>query len=375
MAAPSVTRPPAVVSEEENAAQSAWMTEMTAWAKWIVLAAIVIAVVGLAVVAIATLGEQSRVTALRGQWDQVYSALKGKDRIEDQQAALEGVAEKVKGSPAHAYVLQRLGDIHFDLAQKPTTSPEERAKYLDRSIELYKVLADNEPYKSSLLYGPLSVQNLALGYEQKQDYEAAIKLLEERLPKLENNAIYFKLSAQLGRVYWLQSVKTNDAKLRTAAREKLAEVLRATQDRSDGGLWREQAAYIKSLVDGRGKALPEGTAIPAAKKPEEKKAETPAPGAPVINLAPKGAPNVVPTTKPAEKAQEPQKTEPKKDGSKDEPKKTGSLNETPANAGVSSSGHASFKQMMDMAKSGRMSFCQCPRCGPNGSPLAPTPFE
>jgi len=365
MAAPSVTRPPAVVSEEESPAASAWMTELTAWAKWIVLAAVVIAVVGLAVVAIATLTERSRVESLRTQWDTVYTALKGKDRVEDQQAALEGVAEKVKGSPAHAYVLQRLGDIHFDLAQNPAKTPEDRAKYLDRSIELYKVLADSEPFKSNLLFGPLSVQNLALAYEQKQEYEAAIKLLEERLPKLENNPLYFKLSAQLGRVYWLQSVKTNDAKLRTAAREKLADVLRATQERQDGGLWREQAAYIKSLVDGRGKALPEGTAIPAQKKAEEKKVD-----------APPGAPSVVPTAKPAEKAAEPKKEEPAKDGAKkDEPKKTGSLNETPANAGVSATGHVSFKQMMNMAKSGRMSFCQCSRCGPDGSPLSPTPFE
>jgi tetratricopeptide (TPR) repeat protein len=376
MAAPVVTRPSASVSEDAESEKSVWTPEMTEYARWVVIGAIVIAVVLLATLGITTLAENSRVNALKGEWDLVFTALKDKKDAEEQRGALEGIAEKVKGTPAHAYVLQRLGGIYFDKAIDSTKTPEDRAKAIDTAVKIYSVLANDEPYKSSPLFGALGVDNLATAYEQQKNYDAAISLLEERLPKLENNSLYYKMSAQLGRLYWLKSLATNDESLRVKARERLADVLRATSEKEQGGVWRVQAEYIKSLCDPRGKALPEGTEPPA---PEKAAGETPKTDAPKEAGAATPSDGKKDDAKPVEKPAD--KKDEKKEDKKDE-KKTSSANETPANAGVSAStttasaspsGHISFRQMMDMAKTGNTSFCGCARCNPPGKNLLPLP--
>src|SRR4029077_11749221 len=64
---------------------------------------------------------------------------------------------------------------------------------------------------------------------------------------------------------WPRDSPADKDKDRTAAREKLADVLRQAGDQEQGK-WREQAEFIKSLLDKPGKALPEGK-IPPPKTP------------------------------------------------------------------------------------------------------------
>ena len=303
MAAPVVSRPPAATFQKEEAAHG-FLSPGTAalWAKWIVAALGTAAIIALLVVAIVTWRDRARTEKSRELWDEVYKAVKDKAaRPEEHIAALEGVAEKVKGSVPHAYVLMELAGLYFDQAADPAKSPEDRGAALKKSTELYRLVAGSEPYAGNTFFGPLAIEGEALALEQALDYDAAISLLEEKLPKLESRShfLFNKLSAQLARLYWLRFQKKNDPKDREAARTKAAEVLRTDET----GKWRDQAEYIKSLVDKRGKALPDGTATPPVKPPPPPTAPAalppPPPGMPP--LPPPGMPPGTPGTPPPAK--------------------------------------------------------------------------
>lgn len=314
MAAPVVTRPPAATFHKEEAAHGLLSAATAAqWAKWVVVVLLGAGLIALLVVAIVTWQQQSRTEKARRLWDQVYEATKDKgERPEERIAALEAVADKVKGSITHAYVLMELAGLHFDQAVDAARSPADRAAALTKATALYKLVAASEPYASNPYFGPLAVEGEALSLEQAQDYDAAISLLEEKLPKMESHFIYNKLSAQLARLYWLRFQKKGDAdtKDRDLARAKYAEILRTDET----GAWREQAEYIRSLVDKNGKALPDGTPIPPVKPPPPPEAKK--------DQAKKDEPKKEEPKKDEAKKDEAKKEEPKKDEAKrDEPRK------------------------------------------------------
>ena len=369
MSAPLVTRPPATV-EEEAAKTGGFAAEDAAqWVKWVIIGCMVLGAIGLVVAAVVSVSDRKQTEQARAQWDEVYSSLKDKTRPEDKIAALEEVAAKVKGTPSHAYVLMQLGDLYFDQAVNATKSPEEQAGALKKATDLYKMVATSEPYSSNPAFGPIAIDNAALALEQAKDYNGAISLLEENLKKWESHFLYNKMAAQLGRLYWLRSLSREKPeekeKDRELAREKLSDVLRQGAAAEDYGKWREQAKYIKSLVDKRGKLLPEGAAVPAAKP-----VAAPAPKAPPAIIQPPGKADPPKTeNKSDQKKPDEKKTDDKKkDETKKEEKKTDNSNpktEQPQEAALSTSGasgHLSFSQIQQMLKEGKTSFCQCPRC-------------
>jgi hypothetical protein len=317
MAAPTVTRP-ARQDPSESESQSFLSKEKAAqWAKWAVLGTVGAGVIALIVVGIVSWTENARIERLRQNWDTLFTALKDKTTPETRFPALEGVMDKIKGSEAHAYALMELGDLYFEQAVKPSNYPEERAAALKKATSLYLLIAAQEPYRGNPALGPLALQNAALAQEQAQDYDAAIKLIQDEMVRtdLSGHFLYNKLVAQLGRLYYLRSLKKAEAGQdaqpdRELARKTLNDALvaagagRADQIRRDDGEFVSQLEYLKSLVDKPGKALPDGKAPPEKPAPAPEKAAAPA-------------------DKPADKAKdEPKKDQPKKDEPKqEEPKK------------------------------------------------------
>jgi hypothetical protein len=254
------------------------------YAKWVALALVLAGLVALLVVGIISWRDNARVESARQQWDTLYEAVKDKADPAERVAALEGVAEKVKGSSAHGYVLMELGQLHFEQAVDPVKSPEERKTSLDAAIKTYELVATSEPFKSNWTFGPLAVQGWVLSLEQAQEYDKAIAVLDEHLPKIEklSHYLYNPLMADAGRLYWLRFRKSGNVKDKEAAREKLDEVLRVTSEEKGPfqPKWREAAEYIFSLVSKQGKALPEGAPVPAPKVVQ------PPAAAPMIQMPP-----------------------------------------------------------------------------------------
>jgi tetratricopeptide (TPR) repeat protein len=311
------------------------MEEIAQWARWVVTACLVLAVVGLIVLTVVWWNDSNREAQSQTQWDEVYKALKDKNKPEEQIPALESVAGKVKGTAAHAYVLMRLGNLYFKEGTNPAKSKEDQVKALSNAKSSFDLIATQEPYannKTSMgqTFAPFALEGEALVLEQQQDYDGAIKLLDEKLKDWESHPLYSKMSAQLGRLYYLRSLKRENKadkdKDCELARAKLSEVLRPfdsiNSKTPDGDIppeyrsaWREQADYIRSLVSGFGKALPDGKAPPVKQPP----APVPPPGA----TAP--VPPVTPTpatpARAADTKSEPKKEEPKKDDTKPAEKK------------------------------------------------------
>jgi tetratricopeptide (TPR) repeat protein len=377
MAAPTVTRPVAV---EEEQPKSGFATSENAaqWAKYVIIGALAIGVAALIAVAVATTQEKSRVESSRKTWDEVFLALKDKTKPEERIAALEGVAPKIAGTTAHAYVLMLLGDLYFEDAIKPEKYPEEKAAALQKSIKLFELVATSEPYKNSPAYGALAVECAALAHEQGGNYDAAIKLLNEAVSRadLETHYLYNKLVGDLGRMYYMRSLqKPADSKEaqddRELARKKISDALRAAGAKKDDELayqrndaeYIKQLEFIRSLVEKPGSALPDGKAPPVKlpKTPVDQGVER------AVDPAKKDEPKKEDTKK-----EEPKKEEPKKEEKKADEKKSGAL-EVPADTGrasvpASASGHVSFAQIQQMLKEGRTAFCHCPRCDTTNIP-------
>jgi len=343
--------------------------QISQWARYVVLALIGVGVAGLIALGVVSMSENKRAEKARKNWDHIYKALKDKSKPDEVMAAFEKVAPEVVGSPTHAFVLMQLGDMHFKEGISPTKNPEDRAASLKKAQALFETVATKEPYSSNPAFGPVAVEGLSLSLEQAKDYDKAISLLEDNLKKWESHFLYSKLTAQLGRLYWLRS-ETKDKpedkeKDREAARQKLGEVLRQGSANSQGA-WRDQAEYVKSLVDKPGKALPDGKAPPV----KAAAAATPA-GAGAAPATPGTA------TTPAVPAKTDAKIELKKDEKTEEKKKTGNLEQKQDNetAAGSSSGHLSFAQIQKALKEGRTAFCGCVRCGPDESQAVARQFE
>ena len=325
MAAPTVSRPAHPDLKEDESKSPFNAANAAQWAKWVIIGSLGAGVVALIVVAIVTWNERTRTEKARREWDQVFVALKDKTKPEDRIAALEGIAEKVVGTPAHAYVLMQLGDIFFTEAVKPEKLPEERAAALKKAVDLFKLVSSQTPFSDNPAFGPLALQDAALALEQAGEYDQAIQFLENGLarPDLENTSfLYNKLVAQLGRLYYLRSLKKTEAGQDPKpdaenARKRLADALRAVGPKTDDPefMQRQDAEfireiqYLKSLVDKPGKLLPDGVPPPPKPKVEEKK--------PDAGAESKAAPKTDEAKKDAPKKDEAKKDEPKKD----EPKK------------------------------------------------------
>ena len=274
MDAPTVSRPlPKPMNEMKNEGFIT-MASAVLWVRRVVIILAILGSLALAAVLNANWNEGKRLGRVRQQWDDVYKALKDKVKPDDRIVAFEGIAEKLIGSPAHAYVLMELGHLYLEKSQKPEKEKSERDAALKKSIDLYVVVASHEPYKSNPSFGPIAAENAALAMEQAENYDGAIDLLNTTLdsPQMREHFLYNKMVAQLGRVYWLRSLKKTtdgiDAKVdREAAKSRLAEVIRPSNTMVDQPEWYDQSEYIKSLLDGFGKALPDGKAPPEKQKP------------------------------------------------------------------------------------------------------------
>ncbi len=255
-----------------------------------------------------------------------------------------------------------------------------------------------------------------------QFYDEAIKELHGALYKdeskdadpvkeMKKHFLFNKLNAQLGRLYWLRGLRKAElefAKLEderkkaakpdpAAKPEDVAKANEAAQSeerakasaaaKTDNewalfyikpalesgtssvekdrygadfkGAWRQEAAYIKSLIDPVGKMMPDGKAPPMkveVKKEEPKKDEA------KKDEAKKDEVKKDEPKKEGEKTEEPKKDESKKD----EPKKAGSLQRNDAQESIASetgsSQHMSYAQIQALIKQGRSALCQCPRC-------------
>ena len=407
MSAPTVTRPSTTVVEETAHVKSA--IDWAAYARYGLIAAVVLGAAGVIGTFVVNNGEQNREAKVRGEWDVVFKGLKDKKKIEERIEALESIAQndKIKGTSAHGYAVMQLAGLHFDLAQNSKKPQNERAAAIERAIALYDFIAKTEPFKSNPSFGPFAVRNLALAYEQAQTqltgtehFDKAINFLSESLyqGKGENAApvaamqahyLFDPMRAQLGRLYWLRAQRKDAAAAKAdldSARFYINKALEipASADEKDAmrypqyrtgkstAAWRTEAAYLKSLLDSAGKLLPDGKA-PAMK--EEKKADEKADASKPGEVKKDEVKKVEPPKADA-KPVEPKQDEPKKEEPKKEEKKAGSA-PTPigqnapilASRGVenddappSGSEHLTYAQMQQLLKAGKPSMCLCPRC-------------
>ncbi|MEI6236333.1 MAG: hypothetical protein WCT04_25025, partial [Planctomycetota bacterium] len=318
---PTVVRPSASVSDDTQSGQTLpAAVEWGNYIRWGLIAAVVLTAVGLASSVYVSYAESSRNTKLRSLWDEYHKAVFDKKSDEDRVDALEKLAADnttIRGSGVHAHVLSSLAHANFEMAQSPRRTLESRAASLERAIQLNKQLAENEPFKSNPSFGPIAVQNLATAYEQKQVnevastkyYDDAIKTLRGAMYKddakeadptkdMKSHFLFNKMTAQLGRLYWLRGLKKIELDANKSAdaakgdndfalyyvKQALDSGISAVEKDRFGkdfkGNWREEAAYIKSLLEPIGKMMPGGVA--PAMKLEAKAAVT-------IDAAPKGA--------------------------------------------------------------------------------------
>jgi tetratricopeptide (TPR) repeat protein len=316
MAAPVVTRPPAVMPHEPRGAQA--NVKWIPFAVWSVLLCLAAAAIGVIIAVVTNWQDERRLAALRADCDVVDAALKEKVKPDDRIAALEGVADKVNGTSAHAWTLAQLASLYFDKATDPLTKPEEQAKALKTATALWQQLS--EQYKDNPAFGPLALSNVALAYEQAQDLDKAIQILKDGLSAdLSSHFLYEKMTVQLGRLYWLRSRQEAEAGKAEDAEKDRKEALKYVslnipegKDKSSANWqWREEARYIKSLVDEPGKLLPGGKIPPEKKAPEPPPAAAAPAAVPVgpraANVAPAAPAPVSPAAAPAEKKAEEKK--------------------------------------------------------------------
>jgi hypothetical protein len=399
MAAPTVTRPTAVVDQPSSSSTIDWVR----YAKWALVAAIALTAVGVVSFFYSAHVEEKYADDCRKQWDAYYTTTKPADEedstIEDKIEVLEKACEvpALQGKAPHGFALMRLGNIHFNMGISPRKSPEFRRDELVRAEKVFELLATTEPFKSQSDFGMPALQALCATYEQQQvaatdnteRYDKAISLLRpalfqagdsEPLPvaAAKTHFLFDKMTAQLGRLYWLRSLREDAMKKTDAAAADRAQALYFVKTSLESGLssaekemgdrlkaaWREDAAYIKSLLDKSGKMIVDGK-IPAAKPEPEKKDDA------KKDDAKKAEPAADKPKADAPKADKPNE-EPKPKA--EEPKKMGSLSlESPAPLAADDTGapqHMSYAQLQQMLKQGKPALCQCPRCvGANDSKL------
>lgn len=217
----------------------------------------------------------------REGWDQVHLALKDAKEDKDRIAALEGVWSKVDSSSAHPYVMMELAQEQYQMAVSEQRPAPERKKSLDRAKQIFDLLREKEGKHP--LYGGLAAEGSAACREQAGDLDGAIQVLTESVSRYENHFLHSKLCYELGRAYWVRSLKSNEAKDREEALRWVDKAIQDTQDNSSRGLrWREEAQFIKSVLEKHGPAWTDSAPPPAKAATEQK---TPAEKAPETKSA------------------------------------------------------------------------------------------
>ena len=286
---------------------------LAAWSgviSWVLYGLLAVLVVAVIAVFISSYTERKHEDQRRAAWDEVFLAVKDKKKtVEEQIPALEGVWDKVSGTPVQTYVAFELAHWHLVLANDDEREKSQRQASLKKACTLYD-LARKE-WSKNLVYGPLASQGAGLCREQEGDHDDAIEILKEGTERYGKTFLYEKLCYDLARNHWLRSLKREkDGKVNEAAEDRRAAldslgraVKEPTGERSG---WRQEAQFLRSLLEKPGPALkifPDGKVPPP--RDETKKAEAKA--------EPKAEPK-------AEAKAEP-KAEPKAEAKKDEPKK------------------------------------------------------
>ncbi|HLX61469.1 MAG TPA: hypothetical protein VKX17_09325 [Planctomycetota bacterium] len=465
MPVPTVTRPSASVVPETKPGQSGSTSiDWTQWARWFLIGAIVLGAFGIAYSLVVWYSERSHTKTLTAQWDELYSKTEKPKTEESRIEALEQACEdpKIKGTAAHGYALMQLASANFDISESARRQPESRAAALERAVRIYEMLSSTEPFKSHPSFGPVALSNLGIAYEQQifaQDkplefYDKAIDTLQSGLymdkskdadpiPSMKTHFLFDKMNAQLGRMYWLRSLRRID--LAKAADEKIAadkaaadkaaadkaaadkaaadkdkknekkdekkdekkeeknevddskyqqlgEADRAlalkyikyaldlgvptTESERFGGSgmkapWREQAGYLRALLEPAGKMLKNG--VPPVKPeppPQKADAEKKDEKKDAAQKSDAKAPDTKAGEKKAEKPAE--KKDEKPADKKDDAKKTGSVE--PDNADLADDPsvprqHLTYAQIQQLLKQGKPALCQCPRCANAGKAI------
>jgi hypothetical protein len=313
---------------------AAW-SGVISWALYGLLAVLAVAVVAVFVRGHAESKHEDR---RRAAWDEVFLAAKDKKRTpEDQIPALEGVWDKVSGTPVQTYLAFELAHWHLVLANDDEREKGQRRQALKKACALYD-LARKEGSKN-LLYGPLAAAGAGLCREQEGDYDGAIEVLKDGTEKYGKTFLYEKLCYDLGRNCWLRSLKREkDGKANEAAddrRAALDSLGRAVKDpATERSAWRQEALFLRSLLEKPGPALkifPDGKVPPP--KEETKKAEAKAEPKAEAKAEPKAEAKAEPKAEakaePKTEAKAEPKTEPKAEAAKVEPKKDSSKKEEP----------------------------------------------
>lgn len=245
--------------------------KMAQWTGVIALA--VYAVLGLVVVAVVVLFathhvEESKVNELRGYWDDYYVALKDAKDPQQTIEALEGVWDKVAGTPVQPYVAMQLAQLHHDQAAASEASPANRKAALDKSQKLYDLAL--EKWGDHLVLGGLALEGAAMCREQSEDYDGAAELIAKNADVYKTHFRYYKLCYDGARYEWLRSMKAKaenkspDEGLKNA-REWLKKCFSdpgATAADTNPNSWRREAEYLRVMVSDPGPLLKDGKIPP-----------------------------------------------------------------------------------------------------------------
>ncbi|MBI3828043.1 MAG: hypothetical protein HY291_00910 [Planctomycetes bacterium] len=205
----------------------------------------------------------------RQGWDDVYQALKDAKDDKEKVAALEGVWSKVDTSSAHPYVMLELAQEQYQLAVSEQRPAPERKRSLDRAKQVFDLVREREGKHP--LYGGLASEGSAACREQAGDLDGAIQVLTDAVGRYESHFLHTKLCYELGRAYWMRSLKSADAKDREEALRWEDKAIQDTQDNASRGFrWREEAQFIKSVLEKHGPAWPDSAPPPAKPAVEQK---------------------------------------------------------------------------------------------------------
>lgn len=318
MAVPSVSQRSSGLAG--GAAQwAAWSGYIT----WALIALVAVLVLTIAGVLITHYIKESKRGQLRGTWDEVYQALADKPPTPRARIpALESLWDRVSGTPAQPYVAMDLAQAHFEMARDTEREAAERRQSLKKAGAIFDLVRKEWPNHPA--YGALACEGAALCCEEEGDLDGAIQILKPALDQYEKHFLYTKLQYELGRIYWRRALtkeaagrdssedrKEAKALLDRAVEQEMRALAQTRDARLDTLDWRNEARFLKSLLDKPGPAMkvfPNGVPPTTSGTGVQKEAhETPG-AAPAVKKA-----EAAPPAKPeAPKAEVPKAPEEKK---------------------------------------------------------------
>ncbi len=272
-----IVRPMGPVQEQEPSKLEAY-SSVISWG--------VYGLAGLLVAAVIAMGvsshlEKERRKNVQSSWDKIYLAFKDKKELthQDRIKILEGLWEdkEISGSEAHPSLAMELAQLHFEMGLRPERRPAARMESLKKSKAIYDTVLKQKAWADNPLYGPLAAEGSALAAEQSGDLDEAAKILNDAVRKYEQHFLFPKLCYQLGRVYWLRSrnSKADPEAVKKDKAEALRRLGQATLAKAEPGgyppQWREEAEFLKVLLQKPGAAMPDTVPPPITPKPEARK--------------------------------------------------------------------------------------------------------